>query len=232
MQKQIKAISLTVVLLTTNVHASAEDVVMCIAAQNSVRQQDNDRAITLYSRCIEFGELNRRNLSVALNNRGNIKLKQSKYNQAIEDFNLSLNQNPTYAKALSNRGIAQELKGFYGEAISDFRDALTIDPKLQDTQNRLAWIKATCPVGSLRDGDLAVKLAFDLNESTGWSAPSFLDTLAAAYAEKGDFGLAQKFQSQALDLMRQNNIEGQDKDAQIIRLGLYKLGKPYREALF
>ena len=46
---------------------------------------------------------------------------------------------------------------------------------------------ATSPDDKLRDGARAVKLATKAAEASGYETPHILSTLAAAYAETGDF---------------------------------------------
>ena len=57
-----------------------------------------------------------------------------------------------------------------------------------------------------------------------WKDIDALDTLAAAYAESGDFADAVKWQTKARDLAPAN-----DKADLQSRLGLYQAHKPYRE---
>ncbi len=62
-----------------------------------------------------------------------------------------------------------------------------------------AWIWATCPDSRYRDGKQAVESATRACELTGWKSPDELDTLAAAYAESGDFTAAAKWGQQAAE---------------------------------
>jgi hypothetical protein len=55
--------------------------------------------------------------------------------------------------------------------------------------NNLAWILATCPIAALRNGDEAVQLAAHACKLTR-DTPVYMGTLAAAYAEAGDFSKA------------------------------------------
>ena len=66
--------------------------------------------------------------------------------------------------------------------------------------NRLAWVLATCPESSLRSGAEAVRLAQCEPEVTQGQEPSFLGTLAAAYAEAGDFSRAIEVAERAVTL--------------------------------
>jgi len=59
---------------------------------------------------------------------------------------------------------------------------------------------ATSPDDKLRDGKRALKLATKAAESSGYETPHILSTLAAAYAETGDFENAAKWSQKAVEL--------------------------------
>ena len=67
--------------------------------------------------------------------------------------------------------------------------------------NNLAWILSTCADASLRDGKRAVELATHACELTGRKNAWLLDTLAAAFAETGDFKAAVETQREAMALL-------------------------------
>jgi Flp pilus assembly protein TadD len=48
-------------------------------------------------------------------------------------------------------------------------------------------LRATCPEEKYRKGKLALRDAIRACERTDWKIWNYLDTLAAAYAEAGDF---------------------------------------------
>ena len=73
------------------------------------------------------------------------------------------------------------------EAISHLRRCLQIHPTDIEVCSMLAWILATNPEPSLRNGPEAVELALRANNLTAGRRPSLLRTLAAAYAECADF---------------------------------------------
>lgn len=87
---------------------------------------------------------------------------------------------------------------------------------------------ATSPEAIHRDGHRAVELAEWACEATGYKSPPLLDTLAAAYAEAGQFERAESTTLQAIEIVRSNpktstaTLES--------RLELYKAGKPYHES--
>jgi hypothetical protein len=61
---------------------------------------------------------------------------------------------------------------------------------------------------------------------TNWKNPGFLDTLAAAFAESGNFDEAIKWQRAALEFPEFAESSGVEARQ---RLRLYSLGRPYRE---
>lgn len=99
-------------------------------------------------------------------------------------------------------------------------------PGLWDAHNRRAHILATCPDVSVRNGNAAVRSATRACELTRWHSPQALDTLAAAYAEAGDFKSAVAWEKKALERMRL--LPGLRMQAQA-RLALYEAGEPFRE---
>ncbi len=91
--------------------------------------------------------------------------------------------------------------------------------------NSLAWLLATCPDPTIRDGPRAVRVATQACEATDWSDPSILDTLAAAYAESGDFESAIKWSEKSQ--LNYNDDEGALELKQ--HLQSFREGKPVRE---
>jgi tetratricopeptide (TPR) repeat protein len=66
-----------------------------------------------------------------------------------------------------------------------------------DVLNNRAWLRATCPEDSIRNGQLAVADARKACELNDWELASDIDTLAAAYAEAGNFSSAIRYEEQA-----------------------------------
>ena len=62
-------------------------------------------------------------------NRGNVRIGQYKLNEAIADYNRSIEIAPEYPDAYLNRGIAYEGKGLWSEAIADYDRVLAITPQ-------------------------------------------------------------------------------------------------------
>jgi tetratricopeptide (TPR) repeat protein len=102
--------------------------------------------------------------------------------------------------ALRSRGDAYLGVGKHAEAIADFEVAYKIKPRDSALLNNLAWVLATSPEDKLRDGKRAIELAKAACEETEYMAPHIISTLAAAYAETGNWDEAQKMIAKALEL--------------------------------
>jgi len=89
-------------------------------------------------------------------------------------------------------------KGQPDKAISDLNESIRLDSNGANSYNNLAWILATCPTDSVRNGKQAVQAATKACELTQWNNAHSLGTLAASYAETGDFDQAVKYQMQAM----------------------------------
>ncbi|MEM8817443.1 MAG: hypothetical protein AAGE85_16590 [Pseudomonadota bacterium] len=88
-----------------------------------------------------------------------------------------------------------DLRADHRRAKTLFEDAL--DTLNSEGINNFAWLLATSPDAEVRNGEIAVELMEDLF-TTEAREPAWVDTLAAAYAETGDFARAIELQNEAL----------------------------------
>src|SRR5437763_12265476 len=94
---------------------------------------------------------------------------------------------PDHVNSLTNLGNLLWQKGELAEAIAQYEKAIELAPKDNLAEINLAWALATCPDSSLRNGKKAIALAQDANQRLGGNDPLALRSLAAAYAEIGEF---------------------------------------------
>ncbi len=154
---------------------------------------------------------------------GYSKLVEGKNAEAIDEYTQALAVNPKGLRAYLNRGMANQQLGNWGAAIRDFRAALELRPENHAPWNNLAWLFATCPDDSLRNGEQAVEHAKQACELTEWKDYSVISTLAAAFAESGDFESAIMRHQEAID-MAPDNV----KESLQGRLALYESSQPMR----
>src|SRR5258708_24767678 len=110
--------------------------------------------------------------------------------------------------------------------MADYEAALRIDAKSATRHNQIAWRLAVSPNDRVRNGKRAVEIATQACELSGWKNGNMLDTLAAAYAETGQFAEAIRWQEKALEDAGFARSSG---PAMRQRLELYRAGKPYRD---
>lgn len=145
-------------------------------------------------------------------------------------------------RAMRLRGDAKLSVGLHREAVEDYESAVAILEKKRAVKkdeessdfdysgllNNLAWVLATSPKDELRDGKRSVELGLKACEATDYKAAHILSTLAAGYAEVGDFENARKWSAKAVELGKEEEneqVEQLEKE-----LESYEMDKPWREA--
>jgi tetratricopeptide (TPR) repeat protein len=152
--------------------------------------------------------------------------KQGRLDEAIAQYQKALQIQPGFAEAEYNLGSVFDQQGRLDEAITHYQKALQLKPAEPSVQNNLAWVLATCPEASLRDGNKAVELARQANGLTGGENPIVLHTLAAAYAEAGRFSEAVETAQHALRLAEAQSNASLAGQLQL-EMKLYQAGSPF-----
>jgi tetratricopeptide (TPR) repeat protein len=155
-----------------------------------------------------------------------------------------------------DRAIIYRITGNYGAALRDLNALTKVTYQTTNPYgmalalNWRAEIHAVCPDSSFRDGKAAVEDAKRACDMSKWKYADYIDTLAAACGESGDFDSAVRYEQQAIDLNRSGKDDsiqktgdpGGDKLAAEMaktaqqalpayrhRLELYKQHHPYHE---
>jgi protein O-mannosyl-transferase len=170
----------------------------------------------------------RPNFAEAHNNLALVLLRAGQADEAILHFQQALAVQPNNAPAHSHLGQVLLQKGQVQEGIGHYEAALALQPNDAYFLNNLAWVLATHPDASARNGARAVELAHRAEQLSGGSNPSILDTLAAAYAEAGHFPEATATAQRALALVSVQTNSAQVPALQA-RIRLYHAGCAFRD---
>lgn len=136
--------------------------------------------------------------------------------------------------------------GDYSRALADYDRVVSITSSLPVNrafaQNNRAWLRATCPNPSFQNGKEAVADAKSACNEISWRETAYIDTLAAAHAETGDFDSAIQFEQQAIkgaheeawavkDPKRRRALYEQQVARYQRRLASYERHQPWRSNL-
>ena len=189
-----------------------------------LRKGEMDEAIIHLQRALEI----RPDGAEDHNNLAGVLWQQRRVGEAIEHYHKALELRPDYALAHHNFGKLLQQEGQVQEAIAHYQKALEIQPDLAAARGSLAWVFATSPEASLRDGARAVELAQEALRVSGDSNPMLVATLAAAYAQAGQFPRAIETARRALESATAQNRTALAKRVQA-QIALYQTGSPYRD---
>ncbi|QDU94816.1 tetratricopeptide repeat protein [Lignipirellula cremea] len=143
---------------------------------------------------------------------------------AIKVYDQVLAEDDADLFALRGRADAYLSVGDHAKAIGDYEQMLELDEKNSGALNNLAWVLATSTKDDVRDAKRAIKVATEACVVTDYKKAHILSTLAAAYAESGDFAEARKWSAKAVEL-----AEGEDAEQLKKELESYKKEKAWRE---
>jgi tetratricopeptide (TPR) repeat protein len=141
---------------------------------------------------------------------GNYLLDHGRIAEGLAQFQKAAQIDPKNFVYEVKVASALQLQRRGAEAIAHYRRALHLQPDCLEALNNLAWILAADAQADLRNGTEAVLLARRACALTQNTVPAFIGTLAAAYAEAGQFDDAIHSAEKARDLAA---AQGLDKAA-------------------
>lgn len=206
----IRAIALVIVIIgsMTTVHGSVPIIVSGGAGRRAAGNLCNKA-----NNQVDNGDLAgaKRNVDAALHidpefwpalyQRARIFAKQGQYQLALADCNEALRKYPAFVEASLLRASINAHLGKYAQASKEFNYLISLHPRrvtLGRVLKQRAWFQATCPDPAFRNGQQAIKDAKAACSISEWKDENTIDTLAAAYAETGDFDSAVRYAAQAL----------------------------------
>lgn len=162
---------------------------------------------------------------------GTVLVKLGRYDEAVQEYQDALARDPGKARrAELLRGMADAFvaKGSMDAAINSLRQAVEANADSADAANQLAWILATAASPDHRNGAEAVQFAEQATKND--SAPSVhFDTLAAAYAEAGEWDKAVAAAERAIAKARNEKNDSLAAEFQA-RAEMYRRKEAYHEA--
>jgi tetratricopeptide (TPR) repeat protein len=154
--------------------------------------------------------------------------RKGDFASATNQFAYALLLKPAWADVHLTFGQVFLLLGDAPNGLRHFQEAVRLAPDWPPALNGLAWLLATHPDATVRNGPEALRLAKQACAATGHGDPGFLDTLAAAYAEAGRFPEAVNAAQEAIALARTAGDEAAVNQTEDM-LGFFRSGRPFRE---
>jgi tetratricopeptide (TPR) repeat protein len=190
-------------------------------------------SISLWNRALAVTSNNQtahQDLAAALWDRG--QTKESRVHSrlaAIIYAQMAANDYPFDIQKHDDLGVLLIQSGDVRGAIEQWETTLRIEPNDGNALNNVAWVLATYPDDSIRNGERATKLAERAVALPGGETPMVLRTMAAAYAETANFSKATDIAQRAVVLAEK---QGNHSLAETLRheIELYRAGTPYRES--
>src|SRR5947208_166739 len=189
-----------------------------------LRQGNVDEAISLLQAAVDLRPDN----SPAHENLAKALLQKGKVADALIHYQKLLELQPDNIEVHNIVGTVLIQQGRIKEGVEEWEKVLAIQPDNGNAMSNLAWVFATSPDDSLRDGTKAVQLAEEALRISRRRIPILFRTLAAAYAESGRFSEAIQTAQQGIKLA---NSQGNSELAAELNgnIALYQEQRPLRD---
>jgi Tfp pilus assembly protein PilF len=155
-------------------------------------------------------------------------LKKGQVAEAMVQYRKFLELEPENVEARNTLGTALIQQGHVREAVEQWQEALANQPENGNAASNLAWVFATCPEDSIRDGTRAVELGERALRISAGKISMIYRVLAAAYAEAGRFADAVETAQRGADLATTQGNPALAAELQS-NIALYQSGRPLRD---
>jgi tetratricopeptide (TPR) repeat protein len=189
-----------------------------------LRKGKLDDAISLLQAAVDLRPDN----SPAHENLAKALLQKGQVADALVHYRKLLELQPDNIEVHNIVGTVLIQQGRIREGVEEWQKVLAIQPDNGNATSNLAWVFATSPDDSLRDGAQAVQLAEQALRISGGRIPVIFRTLAAAYAEKGMFSQAIQTAQRGIELANSQGNSGLAAELQS-NIALYQAGRPLRD---
>ena len=159
--------------------------------------------------------------------RGSAYSERGEKEKALGDFKEAITLDPNNAATYLYRAHLYLVEAEPESALLDLEEVMRRAPDFPGAANDYAWTLATNPKDSVRNGHKAVEFAKKACHETDYKHAPTVDTLAASYAESGEWDDALKWQQEALTLAEKTHPD--DVAGMRERLALFTEKKPFRE---
>lgn len=190
----------------------------------SLQKGNLDEAISLLQAAVDLRPEN----SPAQENLAKALLQKGQVTDALVHYRKLLELQPDNIEVHNIVGTVLIQQGQAREAVEEWQKVLAIQPDNGNAMSNLAWVFATSPDDSLRDGAKAVQLAEQAMRISGGRIPIIFRTLAAAYAENGRFSEAIQTAQRGIELANSRGNSGLATELQS-SIVLYQERRPLRD---
>ncbi len=157
-----------------------------------------------------------------------VYLPAKKSGKALEITESVLDGEPDNLFALRIKANALLNVGRHSDAAKTFEAILEQEPEDEVVLNNLSWLLSTSPLDTIRNGKRALELATKASELSEYKKAYILSTLAAAYAELGEFDKAIEWSQKSVDTAEQDDEEDRIDELKK-ELESYRRNEPWRE---
>ena len=162
--------------------------------------------------------------------------EKKSYRSAKERMRSLLKNHPDNIRLLRVDSQLSISLGQHADAIKALTKVVEVDPEDYTSVNNLAWILCTSPIDSVRDGRRAVELAEQAGKLTKYKRAFILSTLAAAYAEAGDFDKAREWSQKSVVVAKAERGKTEEEHKELLEhlqkeWDCFKQDQPFRESM-